>query len=129
MVNIAEIGTAPSTDPDSPGGSLVCVTSLVNTECCRTSDGGNVGEWFFPDGSMVPRGSSPGDSAFTRTGSYQQVRLNRRFSNATEPNGTYECRVPFDIGSERYATITLTVGKCHARDDYRKSFNLKFVLL
>jgi hypothetical protein len=31
-------------DPVDPGTSLVCRTEHVNTQCCRGSDGGRVGE-------------------------------------------------------------------------------------
>ena len=73
------------------GSSLVCISANVNTQCCGDSDGGNVGEWFFPNGSMVPHYNYYGD--FTRSGFTQQVRLNRR-NNAITPFGVYTCRVP-----------------------------------
>ena len=75
------------------------MTSNVNTECCRNTDGpggsgGSVGEWYFPNGTMVPRNmGAPSSANFTRKGFTHQVRLNRR-NNATSPTGTYECRVP-----------------------------------
>ena len=82
-------------DITDPGTSLVCVTSNVNTECCRGRDGpggsgGNVGEWFF-NGNIIPRNSVSLD--FSRSGFTHQVRLNRR-NNAMGPTGVYECRVP-----------------------------------
>ncbi len=43
-------------NPTDPGPSLVCVTSNVNTMCCRGSDhpgDGPVGNWFYPDGIIV----------------------------------------------------------------------------
>ena len=112
IVPITDIGTAPAGgDPTMPGGSLVCVTSSINTQCCRGSDGGNVGEWFFPNGDMVPRASNPGDSNFTRSASAQQVRLNRRVPDAVQPVGEYECRVPDGNGVEQTAAITIALGK------------------
>ena len=104
-VLITTIGDS-ETDPDS---SLVCVTSNVNTECCRGIDGGNVGEWHFPGGAKVPRNSAaPPSTNFTRSGFTRQVRLNRR-NSAMSPNGTYECRVPDGDGMNTAAQIT--VGK------------------
>ena len=104
-VLITTIGHS-GTDPDS---SLVCVTSNVNTQCCRESDGGNVGEWYFPGGTIVPRQNSAAASAtFTRSGFTHQVRLNRR-NNAMSPTGIYECRVPDGDGMNTVAQIT--VGK------------------
>ena len=89
IVLITAIGDS-ETDPDS---SLVCVTSKVNMQCCRGSDGGNVGEWHFPNETIVPRNSGARSADFTRSGFTHQVRLNHR-NNAMSPNGTYECRVP-----------------------------------
>ena len=89
--------TAIGDSKTDPGTSLVCVTSNVNTQCCRSTDGpnksGRVGDWYFPNGTMVPRHSAAPSADFTRSGFTHQVRLNRR-NNATSPTGTYECRVP-----------------------------------
>ena len=104
-VLITDIGVF-STQND-PGTSLVCVTSNVNTQCCRGSDGGNVGEWHFPDGTMVPRNSVAPSADFVRSGFIHQVRLNRR-NNARSPTGTYVCRVPDGTTGELvYASIIL----------------------
>ena len=108
---ITDIGTPGGTGPDQPGGTLVCVTTNINTQCCRTSDGGNVGEWHFPDGTIVPRNGNPGDSLITRTGSTQQVRLNRISPTALEPLGEYECRVNDSNGTIKKAVITIRPGK------------------
>ena len=110
IVFLKDIGVFDGTEPDMPGGTLVCHTNSVNTPCCRTSDGGNVGEWFFPNGSMVPRnGNNPGRFVFTRSGSNQQVRLNQRFQSDLEPVGEYECRVPDNNRVEHTATITIAL--------------------
>ena len=88
--------------------SLVCMTSNVNTKCCRRSDGGNVGEWYRPDGTIVVRNSGAvGDDIFTRSGFTQQVRLNRR-ANAVGPLGVYRCDVPAEpSGAIISASITI----------------------
>ena len=108
-VLITDIGTQAGTDPDQPGGTLVCVTTNINTACCRGSDGGAVGDWFFPNGTQVRRGN--GAAPFFRTGSAQQVRLNR-MSNVMAPVGAYECRVPDSNGVEQVAIITLLLSEC-----------------
>ena len=92
-VLITDIGEFTAATAAGAGTSLVCVTSNVNTQCCRGSDGGNVGEWYFPDGTIVPRNKGAETNDFTRSGFTHQVRLNRR-NSATSPTGTYECRVP-----------------------------------
>ena len=93
-VLITDIGEQPVTRSDA-GSTLVCVTTNVNSDCCRGADGGNVGEWFYPDGSMVPRLSAIGLTMdiFTRVGYTCQVRL-RRVGSPTGPLGAYRCDVP-----------------------------------
>ncbi len=50
---------------NDPGPSLVCVTSNVNTMCCRGSDnppnGVGQGSWLYPDGNIVPGNSGNTD--------------------------------------------------------------------
>ena len=89
-VLITDIG-----DGHSNGTPLVCKTTNVNTKCCRRVDGGNVGDWHHPNGTIVPRSSAAAksDDIFTRNGFIHEVRLNRR-TNAVGPLGTYTCIVP-----------------------------------
>ena len=89
------------------GASLVCVTTDVNTQCC--TDVGGVGEWFFPNGSMVPRNNDP--VSIVRTGHTNQVRLNFR-TQQTSPTGEYTCVVPETGGSViQTAGIRLVSGR------------------
>ena len=76
-----------------PGDSLVCVTTDVNTQCCN--DTGGVGEWFLPNGNMVPRNiDDPNrNSQIIRTGRTNQVRLNFR-GRQKSPTGEYTCVIP-----------------------------------
>ena len=92
-----------------PGDSLVCVTTDVNTQCCT-----NVGEWFFPDGSMVLRNMDDPNrnSQVMRTGHTNQVRLNFR-TQQTSPTGEYTCVVSETGGSViQTAGIRLVTGTC-----------------
>ena len=107
-VLITDIGTPGGTEPDQPGGTLVCVTTNVNTQCCRNSDGGTGGDWFFPEGGTVTRGNNA--DLFFRTGSAQQVRLGR-MSGVMEPVGRYECRVLDSNGTEQVAAINILLSK------------------
>ena len=111
-VLITDIGLSTvGEDRSDPGSSLLCITNNVNIYCCRASDGGNVGEWFFPDGTIVPRNRDSPNGDFTKTGFTHQVRLNRR-NNAMTPLGTYECRVPhIDTTSTEMHTATITLGE------------------
>ena len=87
----------------------MCVTTAVNTQCCN--DTGGVGEWFFPNGSIVLRNIDT-DSKFPiiRTGRANQVRLNFR-TRQTSPTGEYTCVVPETDGSVyQTAGIRLVTG-------------------
>ena len=109
-VLIDDIGSQGGTNPDQPGRALLCVTTNVRTSCCRISDGGKVGEWYYPDGTIVTRGNpATASSPFTRTGSTQQVRLNRANTAASAPTGAYECRVPDNSEMEQVAVIHLGI--------------------
>ena len=99
-------------DPN-PGSSLVCNTINVNTHCCRGRDnpnGSSVGEWYFPNGTIVPRLSVSPNGDFTRTGYTHQVRLNRR-NNTTAPLGTYTCVVP-DMNNRMNHTASIILCEC-----------------
>ena len=113
-VLISDIGPQPATRSD-PGPTLICVTTNVNTVCCRKSDNnkmtnataGAVGEWRYPDGNLVHR---PGGNVvdFARVGFTHQVRLSREVLDSTPPLGVYTCEVPSPSGVTVTASITLT---------------------
>ena len=97
---ITDIGSATSSDP---GSSLVCVTTNVNTNCCRTADGGSRGEWLSTDGTRILNT----DTNFYRTRHTQQVRLNRR-NNVMSPIGVFICVIP-DIDSTINHTASINI--------------------
>ena len=73
------------------GDALLCLTDL--TACCQAGPtSGNrpvLGNWFFPNGTRVPSGSSQWD--FHRTRGRMRVRLHRRRGGVT---GIYRCEIP-----------------------------------
>jgi hypothetical protein len=96
-------------NPMNPGSSLVCNTRNVNTDCCRGTDGGNVGEWHFPNGTVVPRFNAVPTANFRRSGFTHQVRLNRR-RIAMFPTGAFECRVPMQsVGATMIVTGVINI--------------------
>ena len=106
-VFITDIGEFTSPTLEGVANSLLCVTSNVNHLCCRGSNGGNVGDWHFPNGTLVPRNSDNRFADFTRSGFTHQVRLNRR-NNALTPAGNFSCKVP-DLygGGPHSVTVSL----------------------
>ncbi len=84
-VSITDVGDSYLTDnvvnQNDSGLSLVCVTSNVNTECCRSRDhpgpgDSSVGNWFYPNGTIVLGNSANPNGDFTRSSHTQQIRLN-----------------------------------------------------
>ncbi len=97
-----------------PGPSLVCVTSNVNTNCCRSADhGGNgpVGNWLYPNGTIVLSNNPNID--FTRSFHFQKIRLNRKRTDVIFPTGVYTCMVPDSSNTATIHTATITLGECH----------------
>ncbi len=90
-VLITDIGAFTAPTLEGAASSLVCHTENVNSMCCRGADGGRAGDWYFPNGTIVPRNSEGG--AITRSGFTQQVRLNRK-TDTLMPTGDFSCRVP-----------------------------------
>ena len=99
---------------DDPGGlpSLTCHTDL--TQCCRDSDTGGQGgrgEWYYPDGGMVPN-SAAGEGFYRIRNAPQVVRLARRIVStipALSPTGTYCCVIPTTGGE---MTFCVNIGEC-----------------
>ena len=79
-----------------------------DTTCCRgidNPDGPGRGEWYYPDGTVVPRPG--GDTGFYRTRDHMVISLNRGV--VSKPTGVYRCEVPGAGGVTiiRYITLTL----------------------
>ena len=115
-LNLPEIGSQPD-DRRDPGSTLVCVTTNVNTACCRNGDNnevtnataGAVGEWYYPNGTLVHRSNGTG---FRRYGYTHQVRLAREISSSKLLPGVYTCQVPEPSTCILHnASITIQTGK------------------
>ena len=92
-----------------------CITTNVNIGCCREHDndtnpvpyGGRVGEWLYPDSSIVPRPSDALD--FSRRGFLQEVRLTLESGKSAGGPGTYTCTVPDGVTGENITATVLLV--------------------
>ena len=96
------------------GGALECHTD--DTTCCRGIDdplnGTGRGEWYYPDGTVVP--PPGGDTGFYRTRDCNVIRLNRIGDGTTlSQAGMYRCEVPGNggISITRYIMLSSTGGK------------------
>ena len=109
-VLIDDIGSQPS-DRSNPGSSLICVTENVNTFCCRSRDGGNLGDWYYPNGSAVDRPYYH-DYGFARLRYTHQIRLAHSYNDsAMDVPGLYTCEVPDSAGHKVRASINIGIEK------------------
>ena len=85
-VNISTVGSA-----NNNSDSVVCHTDL--STCCaggQTGQGIHRGDWYFPDGTVLP---FSGISVPIGLGRWTQIAIIRRTNDATEPTGIYRCRI------------------------------------
>ena len=103
MFNLTDIGEGASS-------ALICQTD--STQCCRVSDNTNggtpLGNWYFPNGSLVRNSDVGGDIYMDRD--LSEVRLNRR-NNATSQTGVYRCEVVDARGSTQNIFVELQTCK------------------
>ena len=74
---------------NSTGSAILCTTN--KSPCCSTSPN-RVGEWYYPDGSVVPNNVA-GEVFYRGRGDDQTIRLSRR-NNAQSPTGSFCCELP-----------------------------------
>ena len=86
----------------STGSAILCTTNLDS--CCRFP---NRGEWYYPNGSMVPINGAIEDFYRGRT-TEQSIHLNRR-NNAQSPTGSFCCELPDNSGVTH--TLCVSLGK------------------
>ena len=110
-VNLADIGV--------DGNSLRCLTPLM--PCCRSSDnpnGGALGDWWFPNGSVVYSRNSGADISRTRGAS--SVLLHRS-NNVMSPTGVYTCKIPDNNSITSELDVYLYGGQLSGKHYKRKS--------
>ena len=89
------------------GGALECHTD--DTTCCRgidNPDGAGRGEWYYPDGTVVPPPPSGNSTGFYRARDHMVIRLNR--VGVAGPAGVYRCEIPGAGGVNITRHITLS---------------------
>ena len=117
-INLVGEGYLAPNIEQTDSGALEC--HIDDTTCCRGTDnppnGTGRGEWYYPDGTVVP--PPGGDSGFYRTRDHMVVRLNR--PGGTLPQtGVYRCVLPGAEGVNINRYIELV--KCKlSRSRYRE---------
>ena len=121
VIFTTEIGETDVSSSPPQNNGLQCITDRM--PCCRF-EGGQVGEWFFPDGTIVPAGPRTGLTFYRNRGSLRDdgtVNLNRDNINVTSPTGLFCCTIPDATGTSqtlcanigRLAFINLNVSQCY----------------
>ena len=115
-VNISTVGSA-SDDSDS----VVCHSDL--STCCSGGQGIHRGDWYFPDGTVLP---FIGTSVPIGLGRNAQFAVIRRTGGATEPTGIYRCDIPtiavhddtdISVGETVYVGLYPADGGKHSNTD------------
>ena len=83
-VNLSTVGSAGDNSD-----SVVCHTDL--STCCYSGQGIHRGDWYFPDGTILP---FIGPSVPIGFGRAAQIAVIRRTNGATGPTGIYRCDIP-----------------------------------
>ena len=95
-------------EPFTDGGALECHTD--DTTCCRgidNPDGPGRGEWYYPNGTVVP--PPGGGTGFYRTRGHMVIRLNRvEGADSRRQTGVYRCVIPGagGVSFTRYVTLS-----------------------
>ena len=111
IISIAEIGetdTSLASSVQNLNNGLQCVSD--RRPCCRF-EGGQVGGWFFPDGTMVPVEKKGNNPPLYRNRGHDDgtVNLNRANNNVMSPTGLFCCVVPDATGINQ--TVCISLGK------------------
>ena len=103
-IDITRIGNS---DLDFNYTPLICITN--KRPCCKDN---KTGEWYFPDGSVVPIRGKESDRAtdfYRNRGDDGMVNLNRVSEDVLSPTGTFCCVVLVDSGEN--ATLCANIGE------------------
>ena len=97
-VNLTTVGD----DISASGDTVRCQTDL--STCCSGPQGIHRGDWYFPDGSVLPFANNPGSIVEDREP--QEVHIRRR-NNAMSPSGIYHCVIETNaVNDDDTATVT-----------------------
>ena len=109
IISISDIG---KTDHNQNKG-LQCITD--RKPCCNISNGHNLGEWMFPNESMVPIMDNAKTLYRNRGDGDGTVNLNRLNSSIMSPTGLFCCKVP--DANDRMQSLCTYIGKIIKRID------------
>ena len=98
-VDISQVGTSDSS-------SIQCHTDLMT--CCRSTEGYNRGDWYFPNGERLPFPSVNIPPPIFESRQAQRVDLRR--NSGTGPTGIYRCDIETNAVRDNDMRETIYVG-------------------
>ena len=116
VIDIILVGEGYPGITQTESGALECHTDDLS--CCEGTDNPNAtgrGEWYYPDGTIVPPLDNDVDG-FYRTRNHTVIRLNRG-GNTLSPTGIYRCDIPGAGGIIITRYIQLGTGRMSYRDN------------
>ena len=137
LVDVDDILSNTPSDPDPTNTvtlrhdlSLLCVTDLI--DCCETPHTVR-GEWYYPDGRIVPYDTGDQAAALRRNRGpnefrngrhfYGSVRLFKRWSKP-EQRGRFRCELPSAANSSINQTLYANIGEINFKTSLATSCQL-----
>ena len=106
---IGETDVNSTSPPPNSNNGLQCITDRM--PCCRFQSG-HVGEWFFPDGTVILNYLVNGSSFYRSRGRDDgTVNLNRANIDVMSPTGLFCCVIPDATGTNQ--TLCANIGMLH----------------
>ena len=99
VIPIREVGETSRT-------GLQCITD--RRPCCA---GARIGQWRFPDGTLVPVLGAGATLFYRNRGEDGTVNLNRLYTGVMMPTGLFCCEVPDAIDVDQTVCIDIGIGK------------------
>lgn len=93
----------------------MCLTDL--RECCRSTNGLFLGNWIYPDGSIVPNTSS-GNSLYTTRGP-SALFFHRNINIIEMITGIFTCQVP-DVNNYNTTLYVFLYSGSQPGNSYKK---------
>ena len=101
---IGETDVDSLSPPPNSNNGLQCITDRI--PCCRSHQN-RTGEWFFPNGTVVPIRVNA-ETFYRNRGQDGTVNLNHLNTNVMSPGGLFCCVVPDATGINR--TLCANIG-------------------
>lgn len=91
-------------------GGTIQLLSLIPLSLCFAYPGDQLGEWVYPNGTVIPP-LSQGNSVLLSRNDRMEIFLRRQFDAPSSAQGTYCCRLPTASSPDSDETICVFLSK------------------